>query len=167
MDQSVLWKLSYGLYAIGVMEGDKQQGCIVNTVFQVSSDGKIALSMSKNNHTHSLLQKDGRFSVSIISEATPALTIGQLGFRSGAQCCKFEGLPFHMQDGLPLLDAQCAGYLICRIEGSYDTGTHTVFFAQVEDAMAGEPLPVMTYQYYHTVVKGKAPKNAPTYQAKS
>lgn len=25
--------------------------------------------------------------------------------------------------------------------------------------------PPMTYEYYHNVIKGKAPKNAPTYQA--
>jgi len=81
MDYSVLWKLSYGLYAIGVMEGEKAQGCIVNTVFQITADGMVALSMSKANHTHDLIKDAGRFSVSICTEETPKLTIGKLGFQ--------------------------------------------------------------------------------------
>lgn len=166
MDQSVLWKLSYGLYAIGVMEGELPQGCIVNTVFQVNADNTIALSMNKKNHTHALIEAGGVFSASIITESTPAKTIGRLGFFSGANLCKFEGLPYTMHEGLPLLKADCAGYLICRVTGSYDAGSHTVFFARVEDAVPGVDAPVMTYEYYHKVIKGKAPKNAPTYQGK-
>lgn len=165
MDYSVLWKLSYGLYAIGVMEGDIPQGCIVNTVFQVTAEGMIAVSMSKNNHTHRLMQETGRFSVSILTEGTPPKTIGRLGYLSGANVHKFEGLDYTMRDGLPLLNAGCAGFLLCTIVGIYDTGTHTVFFAQVDDSCIGEDAPVMTYEYYHKVIKGKAPKNAPTYQA--
>lgn len=165
MDKSVLYKISYGLYAIGVMEGDIPQGCIVNTVFQITSDGVIAVSMNKNNYTHGLIESAGRFSVSIISEDTPPKTIGRLGFFSGANVHKFDGLTCEMQDGLPLLKEACAGYLLCTVVGSHDAGSHTVFFAKVDDAMAGEDAHVMTYEYYHKVVKGKAPKNAPTYQA--
>jgi len=165
MDYSVLWKLSYGLYAIGVMEGEKAQGCIVNTVFQITADGMVALSMSKANHTHDLIKDAGRFSVSICTEETPKLTIGKLGFHSGAKCEKFGGLPTEIIDGLPYLKDRCAGWLTCRVTGSFDADTHTVFFARVEDAKMGEDAPIMTYEYYHNVVKGKAPKNAPTYQA--
>lgn len=164
MDNTVLWLLSYGIYAIGAMEGDTPQGCIVNTVFQVSSDGLVALSMNKQNHTHGLITAGGRFSASIVSEQTPPKTIGRLGFFSGKNVAKFEGLPYRMEQGLPLLTAHCAGYLLCRVEGSYDAGSHTLFIARVEDAVKGENLPVMTYEYYHRVIKGKAPKNAPTYQ---
>lgn len=164
MDKSVLWKLSYGLYAIGAMDGDKPQGCIVNTVFQITSDGVIAASVNKNNFTHGLIEKARRFAVAIISEATPPKTIGRLGFFTGAKVDKFEGLPFEMIDGLPVLADGCAGYLLCEVEGSYDAGSHTVFFARVTNAEKQEDHPVMTYEYYHKVVKGKAPKNAPTYQ---
>ncbi len=164
MDKSVLYKISYGLYAIGVMEGDVPQGCIVNTVFQITSDGVIAVSMNKNNHTHGLIEKTGRFSVSILTEDTPPKTIGRLGFFSGANIHKFEGLNYEMLDGLPLLKEGCAGYMLCSVVGSHDAGSHTVFFARVDEASIGENAHVMTYEYYHNVVKGKAPKNAPTYQ---
>ena len=46
-----------------------------------------------------------------------------------------------------------------------DCETHGIVLARVVDAaMDSAPVP-MTYEYFHTVIKGKAPKNAPTYQA--
>ena len=45
-----LRKLSYGLYLIGAMDGERPCGCIVNTVFQVTSENPIiATSINKNN----------------------------------------------------------------------------------------------------------------------
>lgn len=47
MDNTVLYDLSYGMYAVGVKDGMRECGCIVNTVFQVSTIGPlIALSMN-------------------------------------------------------------------------------------------------------------------------
>lgn len=43
-----LRKLSYGLYLIGAMDGERPCGCIVNTVFQVTSENPIiATSINK------------------------------------------------------------------------------------------------------------------------
>ena len=79
-----LRKLSYGLYLIGAMDGERPCGCIVNTVFQVTSENPIiATSINKNNYTWELVQKNGRFSVSILSEKTRKEVIQKLGFVSG------------------------------------------------------------------------------------
>lgn len=43
--------------------------------------------------------------------------------------------------------------------------THFVILARVKDAVVTSNYTPMTYKYYHEVIKGKAPKNAPTYQA--
>ena len=48
---------------------------------------------------------------------------------------------------------------------SVETPTHTVFIGEViagSDTSKGVP---MTYDYYHKVIKGSAPRNAPTYRA--
>ena len=79
MDKSTLYKLSYGLYAIGVQKG----ACIVNTVFQITSSPEvIALSMNKDNATHGLIKEQGRFSVSILNEDISPEIIRTLGFSS-------------------------------------------------------------------------------------
>ena len=44
-----------------------------------------------------------------------------------------------------------------------DTATHTVVLGEVEGAEVFGNRNAMTYAYYHQVVKGKSPKNAPTY----
>ena len=50
--EKVLRNLSYGLYQIGVMDGQRPCGCIINTVFQVTSENPIvAISMHKDNYT--------------------------------------------------------------------------------------------------------------------
>ena len=164
MDSTVLWKLSYGLYSIGVMDGEIPQGCIANTVFQITAEDMLAVSIHRENYTHLLLEKTGRFSISILTEKTPVRVIGRLGFQSGAQVHKFEGLDYELYDGLPLLKANCAGHLICSVTSSADIETHTVFFARVTQALMDEPLPVLTYDYYYNVMRGKAPKKAPTYR---
>ena len=65
---AVLGKLSYGMYAIGTMDGSRPTGCIVNTVFQITSENPIvALSMNHKNYTHDVIEKTGRLIVSILS----------------------------------------------------------------------------------------------------
>ena len=44
-----------------------------------------------------------------------------------------------------------------------ETSTHTVFLGEVIDGDIQSASPSMTYAYYHRVIKGKSPKNAPTY----
>ena len=46
-----------------------------------------------------------------------------------------------------------------------ETSTHTVFLGEVIEGDTLKTEPPMTYAYYHQVVKGKSPKNAPTYIA--
>ena len=56
------------------------------------------------------------------------------------------------------------GYVVCKIIDTMETATHTVFLGEVVEAEVYEgAADAMTYAYYHKVVKGKSPKNAPTY----
>ena len=54
---NILRKLSYGVYAVLAMDGERPTGCIVNTVFQISSQpALIAISMNKDNYTYEVLR---------------------------------------------------------------------------------------------------------------
>ena len=46
---------------------------------------------------------------------------------------------------------------------SLDTKTHTIFIGEMIAGETQKQDSPMTYAYYHNVVKGKSPKNAPTY----
>lgn len=166
MDNKVIQKLSYGMYVIGAMDGDRPVGCFVNTVVQITSEGPMLLvSLNKQNETHAVVSRTGKFSVSIISEATPPLVIGTFGFFSSRDRNKFEGFRTTTLAGLPCVDEKTCGALACEVVSQNDAGTHTVFLARVIDAKAlsGAGSTPMTYAYYHNVIKGRAPKTAPTY----
>ena len=45
-----------------------------------------------------------------------------------------------------------------------ETNTHTVFLGEIIDCDTLNQETPMTYAYYHNIIKGKSPKNAPTYQ---
>ena len=54
---------------------------------------------------------------------------------------------------------------MCKVIDKMETSTHTVFLGEVIAADVLKEEDAMTYAYYHKVVKGKSPKNAPTYIA--
>ena len=159
MDLSVLHKLTYGMYAVGTLDGIRPAGCIVNTVIQVTSDNPvIAVSMNKNNFTYEAIKKSGRFSISILSEAVERNVIAELGFVCG------KNFACGVLDGLPIVKEHACGYMVCDVIAMHDAETHCVIMARLTKTLGGTDEPPMTYEYYHNVIKGKAPKNAPTYQ---
>lgn len=166
MKEEVLRALSYGLYAVGVKEGEKKSACIVNTVFQVTADPMfVAMSMSHDNYSWQCIRESGVFTVSVLSEQTPAKVIGALGFHSGREKDKLADIAYFVTDqGLPVVSSEICCWFSCRVVESAETPTHTIFIAEItggSDAYSGQP---MTYAYYHRVIRGRAPKNAPTYQ---
>lgn len=166
MKDKGLHSLSYGLYVIGAKLDGREAGCIVNTVFQVTNQNPlICISMSKENATLEAIRQTGRFSVSILSEKTNPAVIGKFGFKSSRQVNKFEGICWKELEGVPLVMENISGYLICEPVLETDAETHVVILARVILAEDEGPFRPMTYSYYHEVIKGKAPKTAPTYYA--
>ena len=163
MNKHVFRNLSYGVYIISSMDGERPTGCTANSVMQVtSSPATIAVSINHDNYTNSCIDKTGAFAVSILSEASDSTLIGRFGFMSGRDMDKFEGVEHSVKEGLPVLQDACE-YIVCKVIDRMETSTHTVFLGEVIDADMQKDAPPMTYAYYHNVIKGKSPKNAPTY----
>ena len=69
MDKAALFKLSYGLYILSVRDGEKLNGCVVNTVTQVAdSPYRVIAAVNKANYTAELINKKRLFSVSVLTE---------------------------------------------------------------------------------------------------
>ena len=125
MDNTVLYDLSYWLYAIGAKDGNRDCGCIVNTVFQITTEGPIiALSMNKENYTYELIKKTNKFSVSILSEATNPEVISRLGFVCGKENDKWNGFSFDHLNDLPIVKENALGHMICEVQNTVETPTH-------------------------------------------
>ena len=53
MDKKAMYKLTYGLFILTAREGEKDNGCIVNTVTQVTTEpNRITVAVNKKNYTH-------------------------------------------------------------------------------------------------------------------
>jgi flavin reductase (DIM6/NTAB) family NADH-FMN oxidoreductase RutF/rubredoxin len=167
MDRKALQKCSYGVYIVCSKKDGKFNGQIVNTVFQVTSEPpKISVAISKSNLTHEYVTASGVFTVSILGMETPMTLIGQFGFKSGRDTDKLKGVDYIMGvTGATVVTDSALSYVECKVVGSLDVGTHTLFVGEMVEAKVlheGEP---MTYEYYHQVKGGKSPKNAPTFVA--
>ena len=163
MDGKALYSLSYGVYLVTTMDGARPTGCVANSVMQItSSPATIAVSLNHDNFTNPCAAKCGKLAVTVLGESSDPALIGRFGFQSGKTVNKFDGLDYTDHGGLPVPNTGVA-WLTCEVLDTLETDTHTVFLARVTDAgsLGGTP---MTYAYYHNVIKGKSPKNAPTYQ---
>ncbi len=164
MNMLAYTKMSYGVYVVSSLCKDKNPvGCIANSTMQVTAEpATIAVSINKENYTHESIVNEGKFVVNVLPEEIDAKIIGTFGFSSSRTVNKFSEVDYQMIDGLPVLSESCA-YFICNVISSMDCGTHTIFLGEVADCDTLEGGNPMTYSYYHKVVKGRAPKTAPTY----
>lgn len=155
--------LSYGVYVISTMDGERPTGCIANSVMQItSSPATFAVSMNHDNYTNLCIEKSGKFAISILTEQSSPDIIGTFGFQSGKDADKFANVDAMLSEGLSVVTDAC-GYIVCNVINKMETSTHTVFLGEVVTADELKKDNPMTYAYYHQVVKGKSPKNAPTY----
>ncbi len=165
MNLKALYKLGYGLYVVSSRKGNKFNGQIANTVFQISSEPPtIAVSINKNNLTHEFIKESKVLTVSILSQNTPLSFIGHFGFKSGRNIDKFEGINYKIgKTQTPVVSDNTLAYLEVKVTQEVDVGTHTIFIGELVGAdimKEGEP---MTYAYYHQVKRGTTPKTAPSY----
>jgi len=165
MNLESLCKISYGMYIICSKMGDKFNGQIANTVCQITAEPPtIAISICKQNLTHSFINESKVFTVSVLEQETPMKLIGLFGFRSGREINKFQDVKYKIGiTGVPIVLENTLVYIEAELINSVDVGTHTIFIGKViqtEKIKDGEP---MTYAYYRIVKSGKSPKTAPTY----
>lgn len=164
MDINVFRSMSYGVYIVSAMDGERPTGCVANSIMQITvSPATVAVSMNHDNYTNGCIEKSGKFAFSILAEDSDAGLIGNFGFQSGKDVDKFEHVDYEMIQGVPVIKHTC-GYVVCKVIDKMETATHTVFLGEVIDgAVYDKAAEAMTYAYYHKVVRGKSPKNAPTY----
>jgi len=163
MNTTVFRDMSYGVYVTTSMDGSRPVGCVTNSIMQITSQpATVAVSVNHDNYTNGCIEKSGKFAFSILAETSDTGLIGRFGFQSSRDVDKFEGISYDMAEGIPVLLDGC-GYVVCKVVGKMETSTHTVFLGEVIGAEVSDKKPAMTYAYYHQVVRGKSPKNAPTY----
>lgn len=165
MDTQAFFTLSYGLYVVSSVFDGKQNGCIVNTVTQVTAQPpKLTVATNKQNLTTELIDKSGMFNAVSLTQKCNMQFIGRFGFRQGANMEKYADIPFEKDsNGICYPTEFSAALFSCNVIDRVDLGSHILFVGEVTEAKRLLNDPVMTYSYYHTVIKGKTPPKASSY----
>ncbi|MBI2869345.1 MAG: flavin reductase [Chloroflexi bacterium] len=165
MNLNALRNISCGVYVIGSRKDDRFNAQIANTVFQITSEPPtVAISINRKNLTHEFITASKTFTASMCCEDTPLPFIGHLGFKSGRDINKLEGLEYTVGvTGAPVVTQHAASYLETRVVSQLDVGTHTIFVGEMVNADVLNEKKCMTYDYYLKIKRGTTPVTAPTY----
>ncbi|MBQ7948318.1 MAG: flavin reductase [Clostridia bacterium] len=157
MEKEAMYKLTYGLFMLTTTDGQKQNGCIVNTVSMLTDNPKrIVVFVNKANYSEELLKKTGVFNVSVLTESAPFEIFKQFGFQSGRDTDKFAGGRYEVSaNGLYYLPEYANAVLSAKVIDHYDYDTHTLFVAEVTEAKKLNDEKSVTYEYYQSNIKPK------------
>lgn len=158
MDTKAMHKISYGLYVVTAFMDGQDNGCITNTVGQVTSaPNRISVTVSKSGFTHEMIQNTGKFNVSVISRAAEFVLFRHFGFQSGRDTDKFADFSGckRAKNGRMYVTEGTNACISAKVSMSFDLGTHTMFIADVTDMEVLSDAPSCTYEYYLSSVKPK------------
>ena len=157
IEKEAMYKLTYGLFVLTTTDGEKQNGCIVNTVSMITDSPKrITVFVNNGNYSAELLKKTGIFNVSVLTESAPFDIFKQFGFSSGRDTDKFAGGRYATsENGLYYLPEHTNAVLSAKVVDSYDYGSHTLFVAEVTEAKTLSSEKSVSYEYYLNHIKPK------------
>ena len=168
MDNKALYNISYGVFMLATKHEGKVNGCITNTCMQVANGPtRVAIACINANYTCELIKKSGIFALSLLDETCDFDTIRHFGMQSGRDVDKFapggsfdiNTLPADVNQ-IPYLKEHACSVLSCRVLDSKDLGSHTLFIAEIVDAVLLNDKKPLTYADYQNRVKPRpaAPK---------
>ncbi len=158
IDNNAMFKLSYGLFLLSTELNGFQNGCIINTVTQITDSKKrISIAVNKANHTHDMLLKSKKFNISILTTETPFSVFEQYGFSSGRDADKFKGATniAQMENGINYLNEYTNAVLSGEVTDTINFDTHTLFIAEITEAKTLSSQKSVTYDYYFANIKPK------------
>ncbi len=162
MDTNALFKIGYGLYVLTANENGKDNGCIINTVMQVTADPcQIEIAVNKSNYTCEIIQRTKKFNVSILTEDCKFEVFKNFGYQSGRDTDKFADFSDtkRSNNGVLYITKDTNAYMSAYVKQEVDLGTHILFIAQLVDAVVLSDRPTVSYDYYQKNIK-QAPQTA-------
>ena len=153
-----LFNIQYGLFVVTTCDGGRDNGCISNTVEQVTAQpNRISMALCKESLTTELIQRSGRFTVSILSETADFELFKHFGFQSGRTVDKFADFTDcrRVSNGTLAITHGTNTYLSVDVEQAIDLGTHILFIGLVTEMETLTDVPSATYSYYQEHIKPK------------
>ena len=156
MDNTALHKMTYGLFLLTAREAGKDNGCIINTAIQVASNPtRISFAVQKTNLTHDMILHTGICNISSISTTADFELFRQFGMQSGRDSDKFAGFSAvsRNENGVLYLTENSNMYISAKVTEHFDLGSHTLFVAELTDAVVLSEEESCSYAYYQDKIK--------------
>ena len=120
-----------GVTIVTVGDGNGARGMTANSFTSVSLDlPLISISIDVRNRTHQLVSEQGRFAINVLTREQRPWSDRFAG-RYGDLQHRFDDVPHHLVDGLPVFDG-VAAVLICEVTAVYPAGDHSLFVGEVK-----------------------------------
>lgn len=161
MDKRVLYNIGYGLYVLTAEKNGRDNGCIINTVMQVTSEPlQVAIAVNKRNYTEEIISETKKFNLSVLAEDAGFEQFNRFGFQSGRETDKFAGYTpvKRSPNGLLYISEHTNSYISAYVKSEIDLGSHSLFIAQITGAEILSGRPSVTYDFYQKNIKPK-PQN--------
>lgn len=157
IDAKAFFNIGYGLYAVTSNDGKKDNGCIVNSVSQVTNTpSRIAVAINKQNYSHEIIKNTGIMNLNCISKDAPFELFERFGFASGRDTDKFAGFEaWRAENGIMVPKDHINSFISLKTEQYIDLDTHGMFICSVTNAKVISDIETMTYSYYQNSVKPK------------
>ncbi len=158
MNNKTTRKLTYGLFVLTAHEDGKDNGCIINTALQLTTNpNRVSIAVNKENYTHDMIMRTNKFTISIISKKADFQLFKHFGFQSGKEVDKFADFKDceRGHNGLFYVTKGTNAYISAWVQETIDLGTHTLFIAGVTDMEVLNDDPSVTYSYYQSDIKPK------------
>ena len=157
IDVMTMFKLTYGLFVLSAKDGNRDIGCIVNTVTQITERPlRITVVVNRMNYTNQVIHRTKVFNISVLDEAVPFSIFERFGFSSGREVDKFEGYEEAFTSNEVRYLAKYSNAVIsANVIDILEYDTHTVFVAEVTETKQLENIPSVSYKYYFDNIKPK------------
>ena len=158
MNTQALYKIGYGLYVLTANENGKDNGCIINTVMQVTANPcQIEIAVNKSNYTCEMIQRTKKFNISILDEDTDFEVFKNFGYQSGRTTDKFADFfdTKRSNNGVLYITKNTNAYMSAYVKQEVDLGTHVLFIAQLVESEVLSDKPTVSYDYYQKNIKPK------------
>lgn len=172
MNTKAMYKLTYGLFVCTAKQGDKLNGCIINTAMQVASEpNQISVAINKANLTHDMVKATGTCNISMISREAKFELFQHFGFQSGRDVNKFGDYPaanYKLADnGIPYILAGTNAYMSLTVKQTVDLGSHTLFICEPTAMEVLSNAGSCSYEYYQAEIKPRPEPAGTTSQGKT
>ena len=129
-------KMNYGLAIVGVGQEGQDQGCLINSLQQISYyPPKFSVTINKNNQTCNALMQAGSFAVTLVAKDADRDLLKDFGYKSGRVLAKFDGINCEKDSfGNPYLKEGMTAVISCQVTDQVDLGRYILFVAEAKGA---------------------------------